>query len=65
MLIKSPLFDIIFKWSGWRLEGQVPSQLRKSITIVCPHATWKDFPVGLGARSLMNIPIFFGVKRVV
>lgn len=63
MLIKSPLFDIVFKWSGWRLEGQIPSHLRKSITIVCPHATWKDFPVGLGARSLMNIPIYFWGKK--
>jgi 1-acyl-sn-glycerol-3-phosphate acyltransferase len=63
MLIKSVLFDLAFRVSGWKLSGNVPLHLPKSLIIVCPHATWKDFPVGLGARSMMNMPINFWGKK--
>jgi 1-acyl-sn-glycerol-3-phosphate acyltransferase len=63
MLIKSSLFDFVFQASGWKVVGNVPIHLAKSLTIVCPHATWKDFLVGLGARSMMNMPIFFWGKK--
>jgi hypothetical protein len=57
MLIKSVLFDLAFRISGWKLSGNVPKHLPKSLIIVCPHATWKDFPIGLGARSMMNLSL--------
>jgi len=63
MLIKSVLFDLAFRISGWKLSGNVPLHLPKSLIIVCPHATWIDFPVGLGARSMMNMPINFWGKK--
>jgi 1-acyl-sn-glycerol-3-phosphate acyltransferase len=63
MLIKSVLFDVAFRLSGWKLVGRVPYDLPKSLIIVCPHATWKDFPIGLGARSMMNMPINFWGKK--
>ena len=63
MLISSPIFDFVYKISGWSLEGKYPADLKKSIIIVAPHASWIDFPVGLGARSMMNIPIFFWGKK--
>lgn len=63
MLIKSVLFDFAFRISGWKLVGNVPHHLPKSLIIVCPHATWIDFPVGLGARSMMNMPINFWGKK--
>ena len=63
MLISSPIFDFVFKVTGWTLEGEYPASIKKSIVIVSPHASWVDFPVGLGARSMMNIPIFFWGKK--
>lgn len=63
MLIKSALFDFAFRISGWKLVGNVPRHLPKSLIIVCPHASWTDFPIGLGARSMMNIPIYFWGKK--
>jgi len=63
MLISSPIFDFVFKVTGWTLEGEYPANIKKSIVIVSPHASWVDFPVGLGARSMMNIPIFFWGKK--
>lgn len=63
MLVKSSLFDLVFRLSGWKLAGDVPWHLPKSLIIVCPHATWKDFPIGLGARSMMNMPVNFWGKK--
>ena len=63
MLISSPIFDVLFKLAGWKLAGAVPRELKKALVIVCPHATWADFPIGLGARSLLKIPILFWGKK--
>ena len=63
MLVSSPVFDVLFKLAGWKLVGEVPRDLKKALVIVCPHATWKDFIVGLGARSLLRIPILFWGKK--
>ena len=63
MLVSSPIFDFLFKASGWKLVGNIPRDLKKTVVIVCPHATWKDFPIGLGARSLLRIPIYYWGKK--
>jgi 1-acyl-sn-glycerol-3-phosphate acyltransferase len=63
MLVSSPIFDFLFKVAGWKLSGNIPRELPKTVVIVCPHATWKDFPVGLGARSLMKMPILYWGKK--
>jgi 1-acyl-sn-glycerol-3-phosphate acyltransferase len=63
MLISSPIFDFAFKISGWSLSGEYPANIKKSIIIVAPHASWTDFPIGLGARSMMRVPIFFWGKK--
>ena len=48
------IFIILFKLAGWKLEGQIPASLKKSIVAVVPHASWVDFPVGLGARAVIG-----------
>jgi 1-acyl-sn-glycerol-3-phosphate acyltransferase len=63
MLVSSPIFDFLFKAAGWKLVGNIPRELKKTVVIVCPHATWKDFPVGLGARSLLRLPILYWGKK--
>jgi 1-acyl-sn-glycerol-3-phosphate acyltransferase len=63
MLMFNPLFNFIFKITGWKLQGNIPVNLHKSIVIVCPHASWVDFPVGLGARSLLRKKIYFWGKQ--
>lgn len=63
MLISNPLFDFLFKVCGWSLKGEYLVHIKKSIIIVAPHASWIDFPVGLGARSMMKIPIYFWGKK--
>lgn len=63
MLMFNPVFNFIFKITGWKLQGKIPLDLQKSIVIVCPHASWVDFPVGLGARSLLRKKIYFWGKQ--
>mgnify|MGYP000435105334 CR=1 FL=1 len=59
MLVSSPIFDFLFKASGWKLVGNIPRDLKKTVVIVCPHATWKDFPIGLGARDTLRLEMGF------
>ncbi|MCY7349745.1 MAG: 1-acyl-sn-glycerol-3-phosphate acyltransferase [Cytophagaceae bacterium] len=55
----------LFHLSGWRVVGDAPRQLQKAIWIVAPHATSWDLIVGLGARSVLGIPIgFLGKKEL-
>lgn len=63
MLMSNWLFDVVFKFTGWKLAGNIPYHLKKCIVIVCPHATWVDFPVGLGVRSVLKRKIYFWGKK--
>ncbi len=53
------IYVSLFKLFGWRLVGQIPSSLKKSIIIVAPHADWVDFPVGLFARASLKTKVSF------
>ena len=53
------IYISIFKLFGWRLVGNIPSTLKKSIIIVAPHADWVDFPVGLFARTSLKTKVSF------
>ncbi len=48
------LLIFFFKLAGWKLEGEIPQFLEKSICIVAPHARTVDFPIGLGARAILE-----------
>lgn len=45
----------IYTALGWKVEGDVPKNLKKGIWVVCPHTSNWDFPVGLFARWKMKI----------
>jgi 1-acyl-sn-glycerol-3-phosphate acyltransferase len=45
----------IFKITGWKVEGNFPSELKKYIIAVAPHTSNWDFPVGVLARSVLHI----------
>lgn len=44
-------FKIFLKIIGWKIVGTFPKDVKKTISIVAPHATWMDFPIGLGIRA--------------
>lgn len=53
------IYVFIFKYFGWKMEGEIPSNVKKSIIIVAPHAAWVDFPVGLFARASLKTKVSF------
>mgnify|MGYP002777813304 CR=1 FL=1 len=59
------LAKTLFHFFGWRLAGRVPRELKKSVWIICPHATGWDFVVGVGARAATEMRIgFLGKKEL-
>lgn len=48
-------FKFFFKVIGWKLIGTFPKNVKKTISIVAPHNTWADFPLGLGARAEIEL----------
>lgn len=50
-----PLYVIMFKLLGWKIEGKLPYDLRKYIVAVAPHTSNWDFPLGVMARSILHI----------
>lgn len=53
------IYTFVFNLMGWRLVGAIPSNLKKSIIIVAPHAKWEDFPIGLFARASLKTKVSF------
>ena len=45
----------VYKLIGWRIEGNMPADLRKAVVIVAPHTSNWDFPVGLFASFYLNL----------
>jgi 1-acyl-sn-glycerol-3-phosphate acyltransferase len=48
-------FKFFFKIIDWKLVGTFPTNIKKTISIVAPHTTWMDFPIGLGARAEIEL----------
>jgi 1-acyl-sn-glycerol-3-phosphate acyltransferase len=53
------IYIFFFKLGGWKLVGEIPSTLKKSLIIVAPHADWVDFPLGLFARASLKTKVSF------
>jgi 1-acyl-sn-glycerol-3-phosphate acyltransferase len=50
-----PLYILIFKLIGWKVEGAFPTDLKKYIIAVAPHTSNWDFVIGVMARSILRI----------
>lgn len=50
-----PLYIAIFKLIGWRIEGSLPTDLKKYIIAVAPHTSNWDFVIGVMARSILRL----------
>jgi 1-acyl-sn-glycerol-3-phosphate acyltransferase len=50
----NPIFRFFFILFGWKVEGKVPSDVKKAIFAVCPHWYNSDFLIGLGTRAVMD-----------
>ncbi len=50
-----PLYILIFKLIGWKIEGSFPADLKKYIIAVAPHTSNWDFVIGVIARSILRL----------
>ncbi|MBI1767503.1 MAG: lysophospholipid acyltransferase family protein [Bacteroidetes bacterium] len=50
-----PIYILIFKLIGWKIEGSFPKELRKYIAAVAPHTSNWDFVIGVMARSILKM----------
>lgn len=56
------LNKVIQKRNGWKVTGEFPYDKPKVIFAVVPHTSWKDFFLGLYARSVLKVKIGFLAK---
>jgi 1-acyl-sn-glycerol-3-phosphate acyltransferase len=50
-----PVYLLVFKLLGWKVEGDFPHHIKKYIVAVAPHTSNWDFPLGVMARSILRI----------
>lgn len=54
---------IFIRLMGWKIDGDLSPQIKKSVVIVVPHTSWHDFYIGAFARKILNLQINFIGKR--
>lgn len=54
---------IFFKLLGWRINGTMLAEVKKSVIIVVPHTSWIDFIIGVFARGAIGLEMNFVAKR--
>jgi 1-acyl-sn-glycerol-3-phosphate acyltransferase len=50
-----PIYILLFKLMGWKIEGSFPVDLKKYIIAVAPHTSNWDFVIGVMARSILRL----------
>lgn len=54
---------IFFRLFGWRINGSMDPELKKSVIIVVPHTSWVDFAIGVFARGSIGLQMNFVAKK--
>jgi 1-acyl-sn-glycerol-3-phosphate acyltransferase len=48
---------------GWKIEGGIPSDVKKCVLIAAPHTSNWDFIYGLGALKLFKVDVKYLAKK--
>jgi 1-acyl-sn-glycerol-3-phosphate acyltransferase len=59
------LSKFIFWLTGWKVEGEVPPELKKAVIIAAPHTTYWDFFYARLAFFIMRLPLRITIKKEV
>ncbi len=54
---------MIFKVSGWKLNGGMPPNVKQAIMIAAPHTSNWDFVYARAAFYLMDVPVKLTIKK--
>ena len=57
------LFSWIFRQKGWKIEGGIPSGIKKCVLIAAPHTSNWDFVYGIGALSEFKLDVKYLAKK--
>ena len=57
------LSGFIFWLFGWKITGEIPDNVRKSVMIIAPHTSNWDFIIGRLACWKLRIPSTFLIKK--
>jgi 1-acyl-sn-glycerol-3-phosphate acyltransferase len=59
-------WKIFWKLSGWKIQGELPGDLRQCIILVAPHTSAWDVVMGMAVRAVMPIrdAHFLGKKEL-
>lgn len=61
----SAFCSFVLRLLGWKITGEYPRHIKKSIIVVIPHTSNWDFPLGLLVRGSLKEKItFFGKKSL-
>ena len=56
----------IFFWlAGWKIDGALPSDIKKCVMIGAPHTSNWDFPLGISTLQILKINIRYLFKKEV
>ena len=57
------LFSWIFRQKGWKIEGGIPSGIKKCVLIAAPHTSNWDFVYGIGALDEFKLDVKYLAKK--
>ena len=62
-MIFRALSRLYFRISGWKLQGELPAEVRKCVMVAAPHTSNWDFPIARATFFLLKIPVKFLAKK--
>jgi len=62
-MIAKFLSHLIFKVSGWHVQGRIPRDVKKSIMIAAPHTSNWDFLFARCAFYIMGVDVRYTIKK--
>ena len=57
------LSKLFFKLSGWKVVGEYPREIKKSVMTAAPHTSNWDFFYARAAFFLMGVPVRYTIKK--
>lgn len=53
---------VFFRLLGWKIEGKMDPEILKSVLMIVPHTSWRDFFIGLLARAIIGLEMHYVAK---
>jgi 1-acyl-sn-glycerol-3-phosphate acyltransferase len=61
--MKKFLSKLFLKVMGWKMVGEIPSDIRKAVLVCAPHTSNWDFPFALAAFTLVDLKLNYFIKK--